>query len=68
MRTTVDLDEELVREVMDLLGVKTKRQAIRRSLEALVKQKKRERLRTKLGNLDLDLSLEELEGMRQHES
>ncbi|GAI50130.1 unnamed protein product, partial [marine sediment metagenome] len=56
MRTTVDLDEELVREVMDLLGVKTKRQAIRRSLEALVKQKKRERLRTKLGNLDLDLS------------
>jgi len=68
MRTTVDLDEELVREVMDLLGVKTKRQAIRRSLEALVKQKKRERLRTKLGNLDLDLSLEELEWMRQHES
>jgi len=68
MRTTVDLDEELVREVMDLLGVKTKRQAIRRSLEALVQQKKRERLRTKLGNLELDLSLEELEWMRQHES
>jgi len=68
MRTTVYLDEELVREVMDLLGVKTKRQAIRRSLEALVKQKKRERLRTKLGNLDLDLSLEELKWIRQHES
>jgi len=68
MRTTVDLDEELVREVMDLLGVKTKRQAIRRSLEALVQQKKRERLRTKLGNLDLDLSLEELKWIRQHES
>ena len=68
MRTTVDLDEELVREVMDLLGVKTKRQAIQRSLEALVQQKKRERLRTKLGNLDLDLSLEELKWIRQHES
>jgi len=68
VRTTVDLDEELVREVMDLLGVKTKRQAIRRSLEALVQQKKRERLRTKLGNLDLDLSLEELKWIRQHES
>ena len=65
MRTTVDLDEKLVREVMDLLGVKTKRQAIRRSLEALVQQQKRERLRTKLGNLELDLSLEELKGMRQ---
>ena len=68
MRTTVDLDEKLVREVMDLLGVKTKRQAIRRSLEALAQQKKRERLRTKLGNLELDLSLEELEWMRQHAS
>ena len=65
MRTTVDLDEKLVREVMNLLGVKTKRQAIRRSLEALVQQQKRERLRTKLGNLELDLSLEELKGMRQ---
>ena len=65
MRTTVDLDEKLVREVMDLLGVKTKRQAIRYSLEALVQQQKRERLRTKLGNLELDLSLEELKGMRQ---
>ena len=67
MRTTVDLDEKLVREVMDLLGVKTKRQAIRRSLEALVQQQRRERLRTKLGNLELDLSLEELKGMRQDE-
>jgi Arc/MetJ family transcription regulator len=67
MRTTVDLDEKLVREVMNLLGVKTKRQAIRRSLEALVQQQKRERLRTKLGNLELDLSLEKLKGMRQDE-
>ena len=67
MRTTVDLDEKLVREVMDLLGVKTKRQAIRRSLEALVQQQKRERLRTKLGNLELDLSLEGLKRMRQDE-
>ena len=67
MRTTVDLDEKLVREVMNLLGVKTKRQAIRRSLEALVQQQKRERLRTKLGNLELDLSLEGLKRMRQDE-
>ena len=67
MRTTVDLDEKLVREVMNLLGVKTKRQAIRRSLEALVQQQKRERLRTKLGNFELDLSLEELKRMRQDE-
>lgn len=67
MRTTLDLDEELVKEVMALLGVKTKREAVRRSLEALIQQRRRERLRGKLGKVDLDLSLEELEEMRQDE-
>jgi len=67
MRTTVDLDEKLVREAMDLLGVKTKREALRRSLEALIQQSRRERLRTKLGKMGLDLSLQVLEKMRQNE-
>lgn len=67
MRTTIDLDEDLVREAMALLGVKTKREAVRRSLEALVRQRRRERLRARLGKVDLDLTLEELEAMRQDE-
>ena len=68
MRTTIDLDDDLVREAMDLLGEKTKRAAIQRSLEELVRQKRRERLRGKLGKLDLDLTLNDLEKMRQDES
>jgi len=68
MRTTIDLDDDLVREAMDLLGEKTKRAAIQRSLEELVRQKRRERLRGKLGNLDLELTLNDLEKMRQDES
>lgn len=67
MRTTIDLDEDLVREAMALLGVKTKREAVRRSLEALIRQRRRERLRARLGKVDLDLSLEELEAMRRDE-
>ena len=67
MRTTIDLDEELVNEVKCLLGVKTKREAVTRSLEALAQQRRRERLRTKLGKMDLDLSLETLGRMRQDE-
>jgi len=67
MRTTIDLSEELVNEVKCLLGVKTKREAVNRSLEALAQQRKRERLRGKLGKMDLDLSLESLKRMRQDE-
>ncbi len=67
MRTTVDVDEKLIKEVMELLGVSTKRAAINRSLEELIRQKRRERLQAKLGKLDLALSLEDLERMRQDE-
>jgi len=68
MRTTVDLDDELIREVMDLLGVKTKRAAIQRSLQELIRQTRRERLRGKLGKLRLDLSFNDLERMRRDEN
>lgn len=68
MRTTIDLDDKLVKEAMELLGVKTKRAAIQRSLEELIHQRRRERLRAKLGKLRLNLSLKDLERMRQDEN
>ena len=67
MRTTIDLDDKLVKEAMELLGAKTKRAAIQRSLEELIHQRRRERLRAKLGKLHLDLSLHDLETMRRDE-
>lgn len=68
MRTTIDLDDKLVKEAMELLGIKTKRAAIQRSLEELIHQRRRERLRAKLGKLRLNLSLKDLERMRQDEN
>ena len=65
MRTTLDLEEDLLREAMKLLGVKTKREAVRRALQALVAERKREQLRAKLGRLDLALTLDDLAKMRQ---
>jgi len=50
---------------MELTGVKSKRAAIHRSLEELIRQRRHERLRAKLGKLGLDLTLEELKEMRQ---
>ncbi len=68
MRITIDLDDDLLREAMNLLGERTKRAAIQRSLEELIRQKRRERLREKLGKLDLELTLSDLDRMRQDES
>ena len=65
MRTTLDVDEEVLQEAMKLLGVKTKREAVRRALQAIIAQKRREALRAKLGQLDLALTLEDLVEMRQ---
>ena len=68
MRTTVDIDERLIREAMALLRVNTKREAVQQSLEALVCQARRRRLLSKLGNIELDITLEELHEMRRDES
>jgi Arc/MetJ family transcription regulator len=67
MRTTVDIDERLIREAMALLKVNTKREAVQHSLEALVREARRRRLRSKLGDIELDLTLEELNEMRRDE-
>ena len=65
MRTTVDIDPELVAEAMRLLGTKTKKEAIRLALEALIRDRRRELLRGKLANTDLSFDLEGLERLRE---
>ena len=68
MRTTIDLDDDLVKEAMDLLGVKTKRAAIQRSLQEVIRRERRNRLKDRFGSLDLQLTLNDLEKMREDES
>ena len=65
MRTTVDIDPELVAEAMRLLGTKTKKETIRLALEALIRDRRRELLRGKLANTDLSFDLEGLERLRE---
>jgi Arc/MetJ family transcription regulator len=67
MRTTLDLEESLLHEAMKLLGTTTKRETVRQALQALVAQKRRERLRAKLGRMKLPLTLERLDEMRRNE-
>jgi Arc/MetJ family transcription regulator len=65
MRTTIDINEKLLKKVKSILGVKTKKDAVEYSLEFLIREKQRERLRRKIGKTDLDLTLDELEKIRE---
>ena len=63
-KTTVLLDEELLRAAMEAVQAKTKREAITAGLEALVRESNKQKLREELGTYDLELDLEELERLR----
>ena len=63
-KTTVQIDEQLLKAAMEAIGARTKKEAIRAGLEALVRHHHRESLQKELGTFDLDLSLKELEKLR----
>ena len=66
-KTTVLIDEQLLQAAMNAIGAKTKKEAIRAGLETLVNGHQRKSLRKELGTFDLDLSLQELERLRNAE-
>ena len=66
-KTTVEIDEKLLEKAMKLSGVKTKKRVIEFGLKELVKSINRDLFKKELGTFDLDLSLEDLEKMREDE-
>jgi len=66
-KTTVVINEKLLKEAVEAVGAKTKREAIEAGLRELVRKKHREALRRELGSYDLSLTLEELERLRSAE-
>lgn len=68
MRTTFDLDGELIREVQEVSHAKTKKEAIVIALQEYLRVKHRQELKELIGAYDeFDLTLEELEQMRREE-
>ena len=67
MRTTIDINEELFDEAFKLTNISTKKALIELSLKTLIKQKRKERLKTRLGNFELNLTLDNLKEMRSYE-
>jgi len=66
-KTTVVIDEKLLRDAMETIGAKTKKQTIEAGLRELIRHNGREALRRELGTYDLDLDLETLQRLRDAE-
>jgi Arc/MetJ family transcription regulator len=64
MKTTVVIDDQLLKDAMTAIGASSKREAIIVGLQTLVKQRNREALRNELGTYEIDLTLQELEKLR----
>ena len=66
-KTTVVIDDELLREAMKVIGARTKKQAISAGLSELIRKENLEALRRELGTFDLALSSDELERLRNEQ-
>ena len=61
MRTTLDLNEKLIRELMDVTSAKTKTDAIHQAAAELIRRRKLDQLKSLSGVIHLDLDWNRLE-------
>jgi Arc/MetJ family transcription regulator len=65
MRTTLDIDAELIKKVVKTTGASSKKKAIEIAMKEFLRAKRREELSQLIGNYDeFALTLKELERMR----
>jgi len=64
MRTTLEIDDRLMKRALALTKAKTKTELIYRSLEALIRQRRIDRLLGKLGRFPLELTSKRLTKLR----
>jgi len=55
MRTTLDLDEKLIRKLMDVTSAKTKTDAIHQAASELIRRRQLDQLKSLSGTIHLDL-------------
>lgn len=70
MRTTLDLNEKLIRKLMDVTSAKTKTDAIHQAASELIRRKQLDELKALSGKIHLDLDWRALEQteIRRHAS
>jgi hypothetical protein len=66
-KTTVVIDDKLLKTAIEVTRAKSKKEVITKGLEELIHKKNIEALRKELGTYDLDLTREELNNSREME-
>ncbi len=59
-RTTVTLPQELLDELVDLVGARNKTQAVLEAVRQEIRRRKRQRIRSLAGRLEFDLTADDL--------
>jgi len=67
MRTLIDIQDELMKDLLKETRAKTKKEAIVTAIETYLNLKRREKLASLVGNYNFGYTLEELEKMRADE-
>ena len=57
MRTNIEIDDNLMREVLNSTGLKTKKEAVELGLKTLVRLKRQEKIKQFKGKLQWDADL-----------
>ena len=60
MRTTIEIDDKLIRMAMKLARTKTKRETVEEALNLLVRLRKQERIRSLRGTVRWEGNLDEM--------
>jgi Arc/MetJ family transcription regulator len=68
MRTTLDIDDEILQETINATKAPSKKKAIEKALREYLRMKQRQNLLARIGSWkDFDLSLEELDRLRNEQ-
>lgn len=66
MRTTLDIDAELIEKVVKTTGARSKKRAIEIAMKEFIRAKRRKELSDLIGNYEeFDVTLKDLEKMRK---
>ena len=67
MRTTLNLNEEVINQIMQYTGIKNKSKAVNMVLETFVRERKRQNILKMKGKLNLDDNWKQLREMELDE-
>jgi len=67
LRTTIDINKELLDEALKLSKIRTKKELINLSLKEYVRKIRLKNLKNRIGNYDLTIDVEDLEEGRKDE-